>query len=70
MFKILTGPYLNHLTRVATAPLMDPAALTGFAVTNLYDNRASIPCIFSTGQEDSTVTIDLNLIRGLSLIHI
>ena len=64
MFKILTGPYLNHLTRVATAPAMDPAALTGFAVTNLYDNRASIPCIFSTGQEDSTVTIDLNLIRG------
>jgi len=64
MFKILTGPYLNHLTRVTTAPVMDPIALTGFAVTNLYDNRASIPCIFSTGQDQSTVTIDLNLIPG------
>jgi hypothetical protein len=63
-FKVLSGPYLNSVGRSATGPVMDPVALTGYPATRLSDNRSSIPAFFSTNQNDSTLSVDLNLIRG------
>lgn len=63
-FKILTGPYLNHLTRTATAPSMDPVALSLFPALNLYDNRSSKPAIYSVAQNDSTIRFDLDIVTG------
>lgn len=63
-FKILSGPYLNHLTRTATAPVMNPSALALFPSTNLHDNRSSKPAIYGSASSDSTITFDLNLVRG------
>jgi hypothetical protein len=63
-FKVLAGPYLNHLARCATAPEMTPAALTAFPVAGLSDNRGALPAWFSAYQEDSDIVIDLNMIDG------
>ena len=63
-FKVLSGPYLNNLTRTASAPSMSPAALTLFPSTNAHDNRSTLPAIFGTAQEDSTLTVDLNMVLG------
>jgi hypothetical protein len=63
-FKVLAGPYVNHLARCATAPVMTPAALTAFPVAGLFDNRGALPARFSAYQEDSDIVIDLNMIRG------
>lgn len=63
-FKVLAGPYLNHLTRAVTAPTMSPSALSTFPVTNAYDNRSSKAAIFGSAADDSTLTGDLNLIQG------
>jgi hypothetical protein len=63
-FKMLTGPYLNHLTRTASTSYMQPSAHTLFPSTNLFDNRSSKPAIFGSAQDDSDVFIDLNLFLG------
>lgn len=63
-FKVLAGPSLNSVGRAVADPVMDPVALTGFPATNLCDDRASLPAMFSTNQENSTIVFDLNLIAG------
>jgi hypothetical protein len=63
-FLLLSGPYLNHLTRTASAPAMDPAALTLFPSTNLHDNLSVKAGMFSQASSSSTFTADLNLLRG------
>lgn len=63
-FEILTGPYLNHLTRAATAPVMDPLAQALFPVSNLSDNRSSKPAVYSASASDSTIAFDLNIVPG------
>lgn len=65
-FKLITGPYLNHLTRVATAPVPNPTMLTLFDSPYAYDNRASKAAMFSVAQEDSVFPVDLNLLAGSS----
>lgn len=63
-FKILSGPYLNHLTRTETAPTMSPSAVLLFPSTNAHDNRSSLPAIFGTASSASTLTVDLSLLSG------
>lgn len=63
-FRFVAGPNLNHLTRMANAATMTPAAHTLFPATNAYDNRAARPAIFSAGTSDATFQVDLNLIAG------
>jgi hypothetical protein len=63
-FKIIAGPYLNHLTRMIVPASADPTMLTLFPVSNAYDNRSSRAAIYSVAQEDSTIVFDLNLISG------
>lgn len=63
-FKILSGPYLNHLARAALAPTMTPSAMTGFGAKYLRDGRASIPARFATATTDSQIVFDLNVIEG------
>jgi hypothetical protein len=63
-FALLAGPYLNHLVRTATAPAMSPSANSLFPSTRLYDNRSSLPALFSMGSSDSTISFDLNLVLG------
>ena len=63
-FLLLAGPYLNSLTRTATAPSMTPAAHTFFPSTNLHDNRASKAAIYSIAASDSRITFDLSMVPG------
>lgn len=63
-FLLLSGPYLNHLTRTASAPAMNPAALTLFPSTNLHDNLSVKAGMFSQASSSSTLTGDLNLLLG------
>ena len=64
LFKVLSGPYLNHLTRMANPATANPVMLTLFPASNAYDDRSSKPAIFSVAQNDSTLTFDLNMVRG------
>lgn len=58
-FLVLSGPYLNHLTRLLSAPTPSPVADTAFPIGGLYDNRANTPFRFSAIAADSTVSVDL-----------
>jgi len=63
-FEIITGPYLNHLTRTATTPTMTPSAHALFPSANLSDNRSSKPAIYGLASSDSTIMFDLNIVPG------
>lgn len=64
-FKLLTGPYANTLTRLAAAQVvMTPSALTTFPTPRIYDNRASLPAMFSVGSSDSTITVDTDVLAA------
>lgn len=58
-YYVVGGPYFNHLTRLLSAPAMNPAAVATFPVAGVYDNRSNIPAYFGSATADSTVTADL-----------
>lgn len=63
-FKLLTGPYLNNLTRMASAATTNPSMHTLFPVTHAYDNRSAKAAMFSAAQDDSVVTFNQTMVQG------
>ena len=61
MFKVLTGPRMNHLAGAASVSA-SPAADSNFPVANLYDGRPASPFKFGSMSSPLTISADLNRI--------